>query len=332
MKATTPSTHWKEQVAADEGERFERYNQIFTEVQARKSARYGTGRALHRKQIIGLAATFEVLPGLPAHAAHGLFAKAQTLDAWVRISNGGMDKLADAKPDVRGFAFKVLGVHGPGALGQPTEAQDFLLINQPAFAFAGVDEFVGLVQAASHGNGALLKYFIQRYGVLGGLKLLAKFGKTMAKPFKGFANESFFTAAPLACGPYACRMRVLPPEGEAVNAAAKADFGADVLGRVKARALVYTVQLQPFVDEARTPIEDASIDWPEAVSPYVTVAKLTIARQDPSSAKGQALQQQIEHAAFDPWCALAEHRPLGEVMRGRKAVYFTSQKNRGLHA
>ncbi len=36
----------------------------------------------------------------------------------------------------------------------------------------------------------------------------------------------------------------------------------------------------------------------------------------------------IEAAAFDPWNALIEHRPLGEVMRARKVVYFQSQLGR----
>jgi len=32
---------------------------------------------------------------------------------------------------------------------------------------------------------------------------------------------------------------------------------------------------------------------------------------------------------FDPWDALADHRPVGEIMRARKAAYFASQKERG---
>jgi hypothetical protein len=36
----------------------------------------------------------------------------------------------------------------------------------------------------------------------------------------------------------------------------------------------------------------------------------------------------IEAAAFDPWSALMDHRPLGEVMRARKVVYFQSQQGR----
>jgi hypothetical protein len=52
-------------------------------------------------------------------------------------------------------------------------------------------------------------------------------------------------------------------------------------------------------------------------------------RQDTSSAEGRDLAQQVEAAVFDPWQALAEHRPLGDVQRARKVVYFESQKGRG---
>jgi hypothetical protein len=86
------------------------------------------------------------------------------------------------------------------------------------------------------------------------------------------------------------------------------------------------VQLQPFVSEALTPIEDASVNWS---SPYTTVARLTLPLQDSASRKGQALAAQVEAAVFDPWQALAAHRPLGDVQRARKVVYFESQKGRG---
>ena len=102
------------------------------------------------------------------------------------------------------------------------------------------------------------------------------------------------------------------------------DWDAEFSGRLKQHDLQWELQLQPFVDEARTPIEDASVDWP---TPYTTVARLTLPRQD--TAADRALAQQVEAAIFDPWQALAEHRPLGDVMRARKVVYFESQKGRG---
>jgi hypothetical protein len=84
--------------------------------------------------------------------------------------------------------------------------------------------------------------------------------------------------------------------------------------------------LQPYLDDQRTPIENASVNWP---SPYTTVARLTLPRQDTGSTAGKALLAEIEKSIFDPWQALAQHRPLGDVQRARKVVYFESQKGRG---
>lgn len=95
--------------------------------------------------------------------------------------------------------------------------------------------------------------------------------------------------------------------------------------RLRARPLTYAFELQFFVDEASTPIEDGSVDWPEAVAPFVSVARLTLPKQDPPG----AFAEQVEAATFDPWAALLDHRPLGELMRARKVVYYASQAERG---
>ena len=324
----TPSTEWRETVAADEASRFAGYAERFVELQKRKSAKYGNGRALHRKQLLALHATLEVLPELPAYARHGLFARTGVHEAWVRLSNGGTDRAPDATPDIRGFAIKVRGVRGPGALGNETEAQDFLLINQEKFAFPKSDEFVDLVMAVSKGNGALLKYLFGRYGFFGALKLMKKFAATMGKKFSGFGNERLYSAAPIACGPYAARVRLLPARDKPL-ADASADWAADFGRQLAAGPMEHELQLQFFVDEQRTPIEDASVDWAEDVAPYVTVARLTIPPQPLEDAAAAAFAKEVEQAVFDPWDALAEHRPLGDVMRARKVVYFASQKTRG---
>ena len=161
-----PSTDWRENVAPDEATRHARQAQVFADIQARKSQKYGAGRALHRKQITAARGTLEVLGGLPDFARHGVFASPGAFSVRVRLSNGGMDKASDRMPDIRGFALRVLGVEGDSALGNgPATSQDFLLINHEMFAFAGSDEFTGFVEAASHGNAGLLKYLFKRYGV-----------------------------------------------------------------------------------------------------------------------------------------------------------------------
>ncbi|HSH89057.1 MAG TPA: catalase, partial [Ramlibacter sp.] len=163
------STDWSEKIAPDEEARYAGYARQFEEIQKRKSARWGVGRTLHRKQLTAAHGTLEVLDGLPACAKHGLFATPRDYDVWVRLSNGGLDRAPDKAPDIRGFSMRVFGVDGASALGNgPARSQDFTLINQESFAFATSDEFIAFVVAASQGKGALLKYVIRRYGFLGG--------------------------------------------------------------------------------------------------------------------------------------------------------------------
>jgi hypothetical protein len=323
-----PSTDWQEQIAADESSRFAGYAQQFAAIQARKSKKFGVGRALHRKQLTAAQGQLEVLGDLPEFARHGLFAGKATYDVWVRLSNGGLDRAPDRTPDIRGFAIRVLGVQGDSALGNgPAKSQDFTLINQEVFAFPKSDEFVAFVVAAASGNGALLKFLLRRYGLLGGPTRLLKMLKNVGKPFGGFATEPLFSAAPMACGPYAVRVRLVPSAANGVaTPGASSDWGADFAARLARQALQWELQLQPFVSEALTPIEDASVNWP---TPYTTVARLTLALQDTASVTGQALATQVEASVFDPWQALAANRPLGDVQRARKVVYFESQKGRG---
>ena len=324
----TPGTDWTERVAADEAERFAGYARQFAAIQARKSRKYGTGRALHRKQITAGSGFLQVLDDLPDFARQGLFAQPATFDVRVRLSNGGFDRAPDRMPDIRGFAIRVLGVEGESALGLGlAHSQDFTLINQEAFAFPKSDEFVDFAVAASAGGGALLKFLLKRYGLFGGPARLLKLLKSVGKPFSGFATETLFSAVPIACGPYAVRVRLVPAGANGVGApGAKEDWNADFSARLAKHHLQWDLQLQPFVNEALTPIEDASVNWP---TPYTTVARLTLPRQDTGSARGQELAAEAEAGVFDPWQALAEHRPLGDVQRARKVVYFESQKGRG---
>lgn len=323
--ASAASTGWKERIEPGEAERFAGYVEIFQAIQARKSKKYGAGRALHRKQLATARGELQVLEGLPDFARHGLFAAPGRFAAVVRLSNGGLDHQADSKPDIRGLALKVLGLQGPSALGEGLQAnsQSFLLINQTAFSFQSSREFVGLVQAASQGGGAVLRFLAQQYGWLAlpaKLKLLIQ---TATRPFGGFATEPLSTVLPLACGPYAVRVRLLPaPANGGAKPGAKADWGADFMGRLAESELSWELQLQPFINEQRTPIENPTVDWD---SPWTTVALLRLPRQ----ALDPTLVRESESGVFDLWNGLAEHRPLGEIQRARKAVYYASQQQRG---
>lgn len=323
-----PSIAWRESIAADEEQRYARAAQLFTEIQQRKSQRYGTGRTLHRKQIVAAQGTLEVLDSLPEYARQGLFTYPHDYEVWVRLSNGGFDKVRDSRPDIRGFAFRVFGVQGESALGNgPAISQDFTLINQEAFAFVDSTEFVDLAVAASQGNGKLIKYLFRRYGLAGAPRQLAKMLKIAGRPFSGFATEMFHSAVPMANGPYAARVRLVPAVTNGKRTpGARQNWARDFSERLARGPLHWDMQLQFYVDESTTPIEDASVNWPV---PYTTVARLMLPRQDTNSPEGQDLNEQVEATVIDPWQALAAHRPLGDVQRARKVVYFASQQGRG---
>lgn len=324
----TPSTTWQEVIPEGEDALMAGYARQFAEMQKAKNERYGKGRALHRKQQLGLTATLEVLPGLPAHARHGLFAVPGVYDAQVRLSNGGPDRQHDGMPDIRGFAIKVLGVQGPGAMGTVTHCQDFLLINHFSLPFGDMDEFVGIGMAAARSPAAVVRYLVGRHGLVGGVRRMTDLARCMGKRFTGFATENFGSVAPICCGPYLARVRLTAASAQ-VNPKARKAWAADMAQRLRQGALTQDLQLQFFTDEAHTPVDDITVEWPADVAPWVTVARLTLPQQDPDSAQGKALSEQIEAGRFDPWAALVQHRPVGVVMRARKVAYFLSQQGRG---
>jgi len=313
-----PSVEWREVVLPGEHERHEQQAALFVEVQKDKSAKYGNGRALHRKQVAALRATLDVPAELPEHAKQGIFAIPNRYDVWIRLSNGGFNRAADAVPDIRGFSLKVLGVTGTAALGGEAVSQDFALINRERFSSPTSVDFTKIVTTGAKPPGQILLQVLKNPGLIRQLKMVQT---ALKNPFSGFATQDFFSAAPIAFGPYAARVKLVAASSE-VNPSASDDWAADIYGRLSGNPLGFDLQMQFFTDEQRTPIEDASAAWD---SPFLTVARLTIPRQksDP------AFDTEVEQARFDPWNALTEHRPLGEVMRARKVAYFASQQQRG---
>ena len=80
------------------------------------------------------------------------------------------------------------------------------------------------------------------------------------------------------------------------------------------------------IDLEKTPIEDASKEWPEAETPYVPVATITVGPQESYSDARQVFVD--EQLSFTPWHALAAHQPLGGIMRSRKVAYEAAQQYR----
>jgi hypothetical protein len=310
-----PSTQWRETIAPDEVAQHARLAAELRALHEAKNLKWGRGRFLHRKPVLAVNATMTVHDDLPEYARHGVFARPGRFRALVRLSNGSLDIQANTKPDIRGFAIRVLDVAGPAALGGEADHQDFLLINHDIFEARDSAEFMELAAALARGGElGVLAFLLKRYGLKDGLSRIRRTMKTLAKPFKGYAAERFTTAAPHANGDYAMKLRVTPTSPRPY---ANRDHATEMQRQVAAGPVGYDISLQFFVDETSTPIEAPQVVWSEAVAPPVSVATLTL--------DSIAAPASVEELAFDPWGGLDAHRPLGEVMRARRVAYRASQ-------
>ena len=74
------------------------------------------------------------------------------------------------------------------------------------------------------------------------------------------------------------------------------------------------------------PIEDATVDWDKDDDHFIPLAKITIPKQDVNTSNSEL--SLAENLVFNPWHALACHRPLGAVNRARRDVYVVMSKLR----
>jgi hypothetical protein len=322
-----PATDWKEELSPGEDQRFLAHAEYLRELQGKRG---GTERGLHVKPNLALEAELAIRDGLPEQARHGLGAHPARYRAYVRVSNGTLRRQHDKVADIRGFAVKVVGVEGkkliPGM--EDARTQDFLCIQTQAMPVRTADEFLGLVKAMRGSPLGLVPRLMGRVGVFPALRILARAGSATAKPVS-VACTPYYSAAALCWGPYAVRVSFQPQAK--VPPGARPGDGYDYLGdelaaRVRAGPVSYDFCVQFYTDPKRTPIEAHDTVWQ---SPWVPVGTLTLLQQDPASERGHKLAAFIEAASFDPWHALVEHRPLGNMMRARNHAYRLSTQQRG---
>jgi hypothetical protein len=87
---------------------------------------------------------------------------------------------------------------------------------------------------------------------------------------------------------------------------------------LREKDVAFEMRLQIQTDPHFMPIEDASIRWPEALSPWVTAARIDIPRQEFDIPAQMAFARNLR---FNPWHSLPEHRPLGNQSRARRRMY-----------
>ncbi len=303
-------------------------------------------RSVHAKSHGLLVGELQVLEHLPAAYAQGMFAKPGTWPVAMRLSTVPGDLLDDRVSTPRGLAIKVIGVGGERLEGSEGDiTQDFVLVTGPAFGAKTAKQFLKSLKRLAPTTDKVPGVKNALSAVLRGAeKALEAVGETSSTlkalggyPAKQILGETFFSQAPILYGPYMAKISVAPvsPGLQAlVDAPIKLSGAPDplrdsVVAFFATQAAEWELRVQLCTDIARMPIEDSSIEWPEPMSPYVTVARLRAPRQTAwSVARSKAIDDEM---AFNPWHGIAPHRPIGSIMRVRKMAYAMSAHFRAEH-
>ena len=306
----------------------------------------GTGRAVrdaHAKGYGVVKAKVEILGKLPAEYAQGIYAVPGKHGALIRFSNGqphaGPDMLLGP---VTGMALKIFDINGPTLLeDEPdTGTFDYATINAPVFFCNTVehylfikDLFIEAGQYFAQGRQGQHRFFREWVTGKGTLaedewaweEFLAFVSLAQIRPVN-LLLSNYYTMGAVRHGDYVAKIRIAPvPEFASTVARNTLDlasalevFRPALVAELRERPFEFDIQVQLCADIDRMPVEDVTVEWPEQLSPFVTVAKICIPEQDIS---GDDNLEKMDALSFTPWRVTAEHSPLGNIMRARKEVY-----------
>jgi hypothetical protein len=347
QSAARPALRYKpefEQAAPDEIETTQGLIDTLTKIQCRvyEDSSHGE-RGVHAKSHGLLAGELTVLDGLPAELAQGLFATRASYPVVMRLSTIPGDVLDDAISTPRGMALKVVGVPGERVAGSEAQVtQDFLFANGPVFAAPGPKKFLGSLKllAATTDRAPGLKKILSSVmrGAERALESVGGQSSTLLTlggyPEINPLGDTYYSQAPILFGNYMAKICMVPISASLralikapVDLEGKPDGLREAVSEFfRTQSAEWELRAQLCTDIDTMPIEDVSKPWPENDSPYRAVARVALG---PQPSWNEARKASIDEGmAFNPWHALAAHRPLGAVMRVRKQAYAVTSRLR----
>jgi hypothetical protein len=312
----------------------------------------GTGHAVrgaHAKSLGFARAEVEMLGDAPPAYLQGIYATPRRHDAVIRFSSASNHLGADATLGaVLGFAIKAFDVDGSELDDEPgSNTFDLVLKNNPTFIantakhylfIQEIGDTVGdYLTKGKAGFHQLLTDFVTGKGTLeqgdwAWDELFAFVKAATQTPIRNPLLNTYSTMASVRHGEYVAKVRVAPAADSVEKVAhrqldlssGRDVFGPALIDELKAHDFDYHLQIQLCADLGTMPVNDATVEWPERLSPFVTVGRIHLPRQDIS---GSETLERCDALAFNQWRVRPEHRPLGEIMDVRR-IYSTSARVR----
>jgi hypothetical protein len=294
----------------------------------------------------------EILGGLPAPYAQGIYSRPGRHEALIRFSNGtnhiGADKFLGAGV---GIGLKIFGIEGKTLLEDEPDSHtfDYALINYPIFFVNTVEHYIfiqklfariGTVPPPNElpeEKKARLHHFLHEWVTGEGTlppeqwawEELAAFLQLAQLPWVNLLLSTYWTMGAVRHGDYIAKLRVAPVKEFADRVVQRAldmtsaqqVFRPALVAELRARPYEFDIQVQLCTDLDHMPVENVTVRWPETLSPFVTVAKLRLPQQDIG---GDDNFERMDVTSMAAWRVTEEHRPLGNIMRSRKEAYRQS--------
>jgi len=290
-------------------------------------------RDVHAKAHGCVQALVDVAKDLAPAFRQGVFAQpGKQYRAWIRFSSGNTWPQADSERDARGFALKLMGVPGTKLLEVEATAdtQDFVLINSPVFFIRTVEEYAKFTRILA--DGSRLGYFFNQYSwnpLSWRVRDMILALKTLKAAPDSLLHTRFFSLSAYKFGPdLNVKVSAAPCTKQPAAKVDRKDpnfLRAEMKAELAKDDACFALMVQPQVPGKNMPVEDPTVEWSERDSPFVTVASITVRKQEFDTERQNEF---CENLSFSPWHAVEAHRPIGGLNRLRKAVYLEDARYR----
>lgn len=276
----------------------------------------------HAKSHGIVTGTLTVHEDLPPELRQGLFAEPAAYEVVIRYASEPGQVDPDTAQRARGLALKVLDV--PGEKLRPGwTSQDFLFNTWPVLPQGDAATYLKAIKQRD-------KHFGHPNLIRAGTAL--HHPSTKETLFDRTPNISpvahvYYSQGAFRYGDHVAKFSVVPVTPEQRAAAEQKVSRGDPPGVLRdwvrdyhsAHAARYELRVQLCIDPESMPVEDASVEWDEEVSPYRAVATIEVPPQETFSPARRVYAEDV--MSWRPWYGLVAHRPLGSINRVRRRAY-----------
>jgi catalase len=330
----------KDENFEDLAERIQRMQDKARKIAQQKDPSKALKRGFHAKGM-GVRAKFKVRSDLPEQLRVGLFQAGVVYDALVRFSNARGEVLGDLAKDQRGIAIRLKPTPGENLSPEDnSNVQDFLMTNTPVSFARNPDQFIEVGEILLDGTRTVIPNLVKKYGFTEARRILGVFLAPLIS-FRPLQMNQYWSRTSYRFGDFPVRYLIRPIDGSEIwsttrqvtevlrslrhDASQRESYMRTKLqDALRNGEVCFDFCIQHFVDEKKTPVEDAYIEWKEKDAPPVPIAMLVLPKQE----LDDRLQQEVEQMAFSPWNT-KDFTPLGRINLAREKVYSASAGHRG---